>query len=100
MVCLSVSSPAVVGIAVWAGLAALVPVLVRGRSLALDLVGAAVWATILVAAHAAIVALGGSDIAHREARGLVLGAILGGALLVAASAAGLLRGESGKWLES
>ncbi|TMM13790.1 MAG: serine/threonine protein kinase [Actinobacteria bacterium] len=95
-----VSSPAVVGIAVWAGLAALVPVLVRGRSLALDLVGAAVWATILVAAHAAIVALGGSDIAHREARGLVLGAILGGALLVAASAAGLLRGESGKWLES
>ena len=31
---------------------------------------------------------------------LVLGAILGGALLVAASAVGLLRGESGKWLES
>jgi eukaryotic-like serine/threonine-protein kinase len=76
-----VTTPALAPMAVWAALAVLLPLAVRGRWLAVDLMGAALCATGLVAAH---VALGGAlaaDMALDHARGAVAGGI-GAALLV------------------
>jgi len=62
----------------WAIAAAVLPWLVRGRSLAADIVAATFWATLLGAATAAI--------AERaelgEPRGLVAGAVVGGAVAI------------------
>jgi hypothetical protein len=66
---------------VWAGFAVLLPVLVRGRWLALDLVGAALWTAGLIAAHVALGDLLAATTALDEARGVAAGAV--GAALVA-----------------
>jgi len=61
--------------AVWAAAAAILPLVVRGRSLALDLVRAGAWAALLTAATpAAIVAVRGGGSAP-----MIRGALLGGA---------------------
>jgi hypothetical protein len=64
----------------WAGAALVLPWLVAGRALAVDLAGAAAWAAALAAASAAIAERSGLG----EPRGLVAGAVLAGAIAVAA----------------
>jgi hypothetical protein len=66
----------------WALAALLLPVLVRGRSAALDLVGAAAWAAALAAATRALA----EALLLDPPRGLVPGAVLAGVIAVAARA--------------
>ena len=58
----------------WAAAAAVMPWLVRGRWLTLDVVGAAVWATALGAATAAVA----QSAAAPAPRGLIAGAVVAG----------------------
>ncbi len=69
--------------ALWALAAALLPLLVRGRSAALDIVAAAGWAATLAAATQAL----SRALVLESPRGLVLGALAAGAVAVAARAA-------------
>jgi hypothetical protein len=69
--------PALLG--VWALAAMMMPWLVRGRSLALDVVAATAWAATLAAATASL----GEALVGREPRWLVAGAVAAGALAVA-----------------
>jgi serine/threonine protein kinase len=74
------------GAALWAGAAAILPWVVRGRSAALDIVAASVWAAALLSAERL---LDGGLSAHSTAvspRGALLGAVLCGALAVCARA--------------
>jgi hypothetical protein len=73
------------GAALWAIAALLLPVVVRGRSAARDLVAATVWAAALASA-APLLDSGVEALSHPSPRGLVLGAVLGGAVAVAARA--------------
>jgi hypothetical protein len=75
--------------AVWALAAVLLPLLVRGGSLALDAVGATVWAVLLVVAQRGVAELAAGDIHHLGPRGAVAGAVLGAVGAVAARASGL-----------
>ena len=59
-----VSSPALAPIVVFAALAAVLPLVVRGRYIALDLLAAALWAAALAAA---LIALGDALAADRRA---------------------------------
>ena len=85
------SSPVLVGAAVWAAAAAVLPLVVRGRSLALDIAGAVVWGALLTGAHRAVAELAGSHIHGTDARGAAAGAALGALAAVAARAWGLWR---------
>jgi hypothetical protein len=76
-----VSGPALAPAAVWACFAVLLPLVVRGRWLALDAVGAALWSAGLIAAHLGLGDLLAATTALDEARGLAAGSI--GAALVA-----------------
>jgi hypothetical protein len=74
------------GAALWALAAVLLPLIVRGRSAALDVLAATVWSAGLVAAAPALdsgTLLGG---AHAGGRGAILGAVFGALLAVAARA--------------
>ena len=74
------------GAALWALAAALLPLVVRGHSAALDVLAATVWAAGVVAAAPALdggTLLGG---AHAGGRGAILGAVFGALLAVAARA--------------
>ncbi|MGH2946606.1 MAG: hypothetical protein ACRDPC_10190, partial [Solirubrobacteraceae bacterium] len=73
-----VTSGALLLIPVWAGAALVLPWLVRGRALAVDVVGAAIWASGLAATTAAV-----AERAGHEPEGLVVGAVVAGALAVA-----------------
>jgi hypothetical protein len=80
-----VSSPALAPIVVFAALAAVLPLVVRGRYIALDLLSAALWASALAAA---LIALGGAlaaTTALGQPRGALAGAVLGGLVAVAAA---------------
>jgi hypothetical protein len=77
------------GALLWASAAAVLPWLVRGRSAALDLLAAAVWAAATAAAAPGLDA--GLASSQPSPRGLVLGALLAGALAIAARA---LRGPT------
>jgi hypothetical protein len=66
----------------WAVAAALLPLLVRGRSAALDLVGAAGWAAMLAAASRAL----SDGLVLDPPRGLVWGALVAGSIAVGARA--------------
>jgi eukaryotic-like serine/threonine-protein kinase len=79
----TLSSPALAPMAVWALLAALLPLAVRGRSLLRDLVGAGVWAAALVTAHSGLGDLLAASARLGDARGAVAGAVLGGAAVLA-----------------
>ena len=70
------SSGALVLAAVWAVAAAVLPWLVRGRSVSVDVVGATTWAAALAAATGAVA----ESMALGDPRGLVAGALLAGAL--------------------
>jgi hypothetical protein len=83
------SSPAIAPVAIWVALAVTMPLVVRGRSLILDLLGASAWAAALVAAHAGVADLVASSVELDQARGAVGGAILAVAVAVAAAAVGL-----------
>jgi hypothetical protein len=74
------------GAALWAGAALLLPLIVRGRSAALDVVAASIWAAAL--AVATPLAASGADghLGHASPRGAVVGAVLGAALAVTARA--------------
>ena len=71
------------GAALWAAGAVVLPWMVRGRRAALDVVAATVWAALL--ASAAPLLIDGPS-AHAAPRGLVLGAVLAAGLAVAARA--------------
>jgi hypothetical protein len=74
------------GAALWALGAVLVPLLVRGRNASLDVVAATVWSVALAAAAPATAAAASGAAAAPSPRGLVLGAVLGGFAVVAARA--------------
>jgi hypothetical protein len=76
-----VSSPALVPAAVWAAFAVALPLVVRGRWLAVDLLGAGVWVAGLIVAHIALGDMLAATTALDEARGMVAGSV--GAALVA-----------------
>jgi hypothetical protein len=90
-----ISSPALAPALVWAGFAAVLPLLVRGRSTGLDLAAATAWAVGLVGAHAALGDLMASSGGLTDARGAVLGTLLGAAAAVAAATALARRPASG-----
>jgi len=69
-----VTAPALAVVAIWAAAAAVLPLLVRGRALAMDVVAATVWAAGAAAATQA--ALGAAP------RGLAVGALVAGVLAV------------------
>jgi hypothetical protein len=73
------------GAGLWATGSMVLPWIVRGRSAALDVVAATTWSAAIAAATPALDA-GLSAHAHPSPRGAVLGAVLGGALAVAARA--------------
>jgi len=83
------TSPASAPVAIWVALALVLPLVVRGRSLILDVLGAALWAAGLVAAHAAAGDLLAASVELDQARGAVGGAILAIAVAVGAAAVGL-----------
>jgi hypothetical protein len=70
------SSGALVLAPVWAAAAAVLPWVVRGRALSLDVVGATTWAAGLAGATGAVA----ESMALADPRGLVAGALLAGAL--------------------
>ncbi len=90
-----ISSPALAPALVWAGFAAVLPLLVRGRSTGLDLAAATLWAVGLVGAHAALGDLMASSGGLSDARGAVVGTLLGAAAAVAAATALARRPASG-----
>ncbi len=75
------------GALLWAAAAAVLPWLVRGRHVAVDLVAATVW-TAAIAAAAPLLDRGGlAPVSGPAPRGLVLGAVLAGLLVVTARGA-------------
>jgi hypothetical protein len=74
------------GAVLWGLAAALLPVFVRGRSAALDVVAAAAWSAALVVAAPLVDSGLRGAIAHPTPRGALLGAILGAMLAIAARA--------------
>jgi hypothetical protein len=74
------------GAALWAAGAVLLPLLVRGRNAALDVVAAVAWAAALAAAAPALDAGLAGQAAHATPRGAIVGAVLGAALAVASRA--------------
>jgi hypothetical protein len=86
-----IASPALAGLAVWAALAAALPLLVRGRSMALDVLGAVVWGGVLVAGLTAVGDLAGHHVSAAEPRGAIVGALIGAFAAVGARASGLWR---------
>jgi serine/threonine protein kinase len=74
------------GAALWAGAAVVLPWIVRGRRMALDVVGATVWAAALASATPALVSGVSAQALHLSPRGALLGAIVGGILAVASRA--------------
>jgi serine/threonine protein kinase len=80
-------SPGVLlGAALWAVGTASLPWLVRGRSAALDVVAATMWAAAIVTATPLLDSGSTAHAAHATPHGAILGAILGGVLAVAARA--------------
>ena len=71
------TSPALAPVAVWVAFALVLPLLVRGRYAALDLLAAALWAAGLVVAHGALGDLLAATTELDRARGAVAGACLG-----------------------
>jgi hypothetical protein len=82
------SSPVLIGAVAWALLAAVLPLVVRGRSRALDVAGAVLWGAALAAALTAVGNLAGHHIGSAEPRGALLGALVGAFAAVGARAGG------------
>jgi hypothetical protein len=90
-----VNSPALLPAVAWVGLAVLLPVVVRGRSLTFDLLGAIVWTAALIVSHQAIgrVLVGHGQ--RADARGLAAGAVLAAVAAVAAAGSGAWQASRG-----
>jgi hypothetical protein len=86
----AIASTALAPVVVWAAFAAVLPVLVRGRALVLDVLGAGVWAAGLVAAHTVLAGLMAGDVPLNDARGAVAGGVLAVVVAVAAAGVGLV----------
>jgi hypothetical protein len=67
-----VTTPALLPAVAWIALAVVLPLVVRGRSLTLDLLGVILWTAGLIASHQAI----GRVLGDHDARGLAAGAVL------------------------
>jgi hypothetical protein len=74
------------GAALWAGGALLLPVIVRGRSAAADVVAATVWSAALAVTAPMLAAAAQGGSVQPSPRGAIVGAVLGGAVAVAARA--------------
>jgi hypothetical protein len=74
------------GAALWACGAVVLPWILRGRSAALDVIAATAWSAALAAAAPLLDSGLSTHALHPQPRGIVLGAILGGAIAVAARA--------------
>ena len=74
------------GALLWGCAAAVLPLLLRGRSAPLDVLGAILWASALLAATPVLDGGLSADPSYQTPRGLILGVVLGGALAVAARA--------------
>jgi eukaryotic-like serine/threonine-protein kinase len=74
------------GAALWACAALVLPLLVRGRNAVLDVLAAVIWSTALAAAAPSLDAGLPSHIALASPRGWILGAILAGMVVVAGRA--------------
>ena len=74
------------GVASWALAAVVLPWMVRGRRMALDVVGATVWAAALASAAPALDSGVSAQALHPSPRGALLGAIVGGIVAVATRA--------------
>jgi hypothetical protein len=74
-----VTTSALLPVAAWVALAVVLPLVVRGRSLTLDLLGVILWTAGLIASHQAI----GQVLGVHDARGLAAGALLAAAAAVA-----------------
>ena len=79
------SSQLTLVLAVWAGFAVVLPLLLRGRWLAMDCIGAAIWAAGLMVALAAVGDLTAGTAVLEQARGAVAGALVGAVVAVAIS---------------
>jgi hypothetical protein len=79
------SGPALAPLLAWAAFAAILPLVVRGRWLAVDLLGAALWAGGLAACHVALGDLLATTTALEQARGAVSGAVIGALVIVSVS---------------
>jgi eukaryotic-like serine/threonine-protein kinase len=77
------SGPSLAPAVVWAAFAMLLPLVVRGRWLAVDLAGAGLWAAGLLIAHAALGDMLAATTALDQARGALAGAIGAGLVGVA-----------------
>ncbi|MEA2405506.1 MAG: eukaryotic-like serine/threonine-protein kinase [Thermoleophilaceae bacterium] len=86
-----VTTPALLPLASFALLAALLPLFLRGRVPVLDLLGASLWAAGLVLALQASGRLMEGEAATADPRGLVVGALLAALVAAGAAAAGLVR---------
>ncbi len=80
-----VTTPALAPVFAWAAVSIALAVVVRGRWLAVDLVGAALCAAALIAAHVALGDALAADVALDHARGAVAGSILAALLVLVVS---------------
>ncbi len=79
------TTPALAPVLAWVAVAIALPVVVRGRWLAVDLVGAALCAAALIAAHLALGDALAADVALDHARGAVAGSIAAALLVLVIS---------------
>jgi eukaryotic-like serine/threonine-protein kinase len=82
----ALTSPVLAPALAWVAFATILPFVVRGRVLALDLVGAGLWATGLAAALVGMADVIGASTQLDQARGAVAGPVLGALVAVAVSA--------------
>ncbi len=80
-----ITSTALAPLVVWAAFAVALPLVVRGRWLALDLVGAGVWVIGLIVAQVALGDALAADVALDQARGAVTGALLAAVVALSVS---------------
>jgi hypothetical protein len=79
------TSPVLAPVLVWAAVAVALPLVIRGRWLVVDIVGAVLCAAALIAAHAALGDVLAAEVALSHARGAVAGSVAAALLALAVS---------------
>jgi len=79
------TTPALAPLAVWAAFAVALPLVIRGRWLAFDLVATGLWAVGLIVAQVALGDALAADVALDQARGAVTGSILAAIIAMSVS---------------
>jgi eukaryotic-like serine/threonine-protein kinase len=79
------TTPALAPLVVWAAFAVALPLVIRGRWLAFDLVAAGLWAVGLIVAQVALGDALAADVALDQARGAVTGSILAAIIAMSVS---------------